>query len=168
MIAKAKAFAAKGECMYATKRSAFAMILAIFVVVLVALGGVLLLSNVSMGSKSVGDNYLRAQAELLADSATEFGVMRAQGFNTNGNTDCLDNLNITVYNSNGQAAGNEMFDVSISYSYSFRYLNQNTSCSNILAHNTGKDTMMLLDVTVTDRNLSTESIRIHKRSWQKL
>lgn len=154
--------------MYATKRSAFAMILAIFVVVLVALGGVLLLSNASKGSKSVGDNYLRAQAELLADSATEFGVMRAQGFNTNSNTNCLDNLNITVYNSNGQAVGNEMFDISISYAYSFRYLNQNPSCSNILAHNTGKDTMMLLDITVTDHNLSTEPIRIHKRSWQKL
>lgn len=150
--------------MYATKRSAFAMILAIFVVVLVALGGVLLLSNASMGSKSVGDNYLRAQAELLADSATEFGVLRAQGFNTNGNTDCLDTLNITVNDSGGSA----MYDIVVNYAYSFRYLNQNTSCSNILAHNTGKDTMMLLDVTVTDRNLSTEPIRIHKRSWQKL
>jgi hypothetical protein len=149
------------------KRSAFAMILAIFVVVLVALGGVLLLNNASIGSKSIGDNYLRAQAELLADSATEFAVMRAQGFNRSGNH-CLDNLNITVYNSNGQAVGNEMFDISISYSYSFRYLNQNTYCSRILADNTGKDTMMLLDVTVTDHNLSTEPIRIQKRSWQKL
>lgn len=149
--------------MYATKRSAFAMILAIFVVVLVALGGVLLLSNASMGSKSVGDNYLRAQAELLADSATEFGVLRAQGFDRSGGH-CLDTLNITVNDSGGSA----MYDIVINYAYSFRYLNQNTACSNILAHNTGKDTMMLLDVTVTDHNLSTEPIRIHKRSWQKL
>jgi hypothetical protein len=154
--------------MYASKRSAFAMIVAIFVVVLVSLGGIILLNNASMGSKSIGDNYLRAQAELLADSATEFAVMRAQGFNTNGNANCLDTLNITAYNANGQAAGNEMFDISVSYSYSFRYLNQNPACSNILADNTGKDTMMLLDVTVTDRGLATEPIRIHKRSWQKL
>lgn len=153
--------------MYAIKRPAFAMIMAIFIVVLVALGGVMLLSNAARGAKSVGDNYLRAQAELLADSATEFGVMRAQGFNTNGNTNCLDRLNITVNDS----SGNAMYDVVVNYAYSFRYDNQNTACTNILADDTGKDTMMLMDVTVTTRtsaNLSTEPIRIHKRSWQKL
>ncbi|MDD2265529.1 hypothetical protein [Sulfuricurvum sp.] len=153
--------------MYVTKRSAFAMILAIFVVVLVALGGLLLLRNASTGSKSIGDNYLQAQAELLADSATEFAVMRAQGFDRTGNH-CLNNLNITVYNANGAANGNEMFDIAISYAYSFRYLNQNPNCANILADNTGKDTMMMLDVTVTDHNISTQPIRVHKRSWQKL
>ena len=147
--------------MYATKRSGFAMILAIFVVVLVALGGVMLLGNAAVGSKSMGDNYLRAQAELLAQSATEFAVMRAQGFNTNAN--CLDRLDITI----NDATGNAMFDANISYAYSFRGV-QNVSCSNILAQNTNKDTMILMDVTVMDHNLSTEPIRVHKRTWQKL
>lgn len=142
------------------------MILAIFVVVLVAMGGALLLSNASTGAKSTGDNYIKAQAELLAMSATEFAVMRAQGFNTNANTNCLDILDITI----NDATGNAMFDANISYAYSFRGV-QNASCSNILAQNTNKDTMILMDVTVTAResaNLSTEPIRIHKRSWQKL
>lgn len=152
--------------MYVTKRSGFAMILAIFVVVLVAMGGALLLSNASTGAKSTGDNYIKAQAELLAMSVTEFAVMRAQGFNTNTNTNCLDRLDITI----NDATGNAMFDANISYAYSFRGA-QNGSCSNILAQNTSKDTMILMDVTVTAResaNLSTEPIRIHKRSWQKL
>ena len=149
--------------MCATKRSGFAMILAIFIVVLVALGGVMLLSNASMGAKSVGDNYLRAQAELLAMSATEFAVMRAQGFDTNGSTNCLDRLNITV----NDAAGAPAYDVNVSYAYSFRGA-QNPSCTNILAQNTGKDTMILMDVTVMDHNLSTEPIQVHKRTWQKL
>ncbi len=149
--------------MYATKRSGFAMILAIFVVVLVALGGVLLLGNAATGAKSTGDNYLRAQAELLAMSATEFAVMRAQGFNTNSNANCLDQLNITV----NDATGNAMYDANVSLAYSFRGA-QNGSCSRILAQNTGKDTMILMDVAVTDRNLSTEPIRVFKRSWQKL
>lgn len=152
--------------MYVTKHSGFAMILAIFVVVLVALGGVMILGNASKGAKSLGDNYLRSQATLLADSATEFAVMRAQGFDRSGGG-CLDQLNITVQDASGRAA----YDVNVSYAYSFRYLNQNVACTNILADNTGKDTMMLLDVTVTtnpDANLSTEPIRIHKRSWQKL
>lgn len=149
--------------MYVTKRSGFAMILAIFVVVMVALGGVMLLGNAATGAKSTGDNYLRAQAELLAMSATEFGVMRAQGFNTNSNANCLDQLNIAVNDATGAPA----FDVSVSYSYSFSGA-QNSSCSRILAQTTGKDTMILMDVTVEDHNLSTEPIRVHKRSWQKL
>lgn len=149
--------------MYATKRSGFAMILAIFVMVLIALGGVALLKNSAIASKYVGNNYLRAQAELLAVSATEFAVMRAQGFNTNANANCLDQLDITVNDANNAP----MFDIDISYAYSFRGAG-NGLCTNILAANTGKDTMMLLDITVTDRNLGTEPIRVHKRTWQKL
>lgn len=158
--------------MYATKRGGFAMILAIFIVVLVSLGGVMLLGKAALGSKFIGDNYLRAQAELLAQSATEFGVMRAQGFDISGGR-CLENLNITVNDSTGTMA---MYDANISYAYSFRGDapgGAGTLCTaaHILDVNTSKDTMMLMDVTVTtrtDANLSTEQIRIHKRTWQKL
>ncbi|HEX5711051.1 MAG TPA: hypothetical protein VFX68_06855 [Sulfuricurvum sp.] len=154
--------------MYATKRSGFAMILAIFVVVMVALGGVMLLGNATTGAKSTGDNYLRAQAELLAMSATEFAVMRAQGFDIGVNSaNCfLQQLNITVKDTSGKAT----YDANVSLQYSFRNDVPNT-CSNVLAENTGKDTMILVDVTVTtnpDANISTEPIRVHKRSWQKL
>jgi len=153
--------------MYATKRSGFAMILAIFVVVMVALGGVLLLGNASTGVKSTGDNYLRAQAELLAESATEFAVMRVQGFDTSAAAGslCLENLNITV----NDASNNPMFDANVSLSYSFRGARPiNCDITHVLAVGTGKDTTILMDVTVTDRNLSIEQIRVHKRSWQKL
>lgn len=153
--------------MYATKRSGFAMILAIFVVVLVAMGGVLLLRNATTGVKSTGDNYIKAQAELLAMSATEFAVMRAQGFDHAGGN-CLNQLNIEIKDSTNTMV---MYDANVSYGYSFRGLKFNNACSNVLAENTNKDTMILMDVTVTAResaNLSTEPIRIHKRSWQKL
>ncbi len=152
--------------MYATKRSGFAMILAIFVVVMVALGGVMLLGNASTGAKSTGDNYLRAQAELLAMSATEFAVMRAQGFDHIGGN-CLNQLNIEIKDTTNTIV---MYDVNVSLAYSFRnpvVTGLNDACTR-LADNTGKDTMILMDVTVTDRNLSTEPIRVHKRSWQKL
>ena len=150
--------------MYVTKRSGFAMILAIFVVLLVALGGVLLLSNATKGAKSVGDNYLYAQAELLAMSATEFAVMRAQGFNISGGN-CLENLNIVVNDTNSAP----MFNANVSLAYSFRGAAPALCTSaHILATGTGKDTMILMDVTVEDSNLSTEPIRVHKRSWQKL
>lgn len=138
------------------------MILAIFVVVLVAGGGAILLNHASIANKSVSDNYLRAQAELLNESATEFAVMRAQGFDTSGGN-CLENLAITVNDATGQA----MFDANVIIHYSFRGAAP-AACVNVLATNTGKETTMLIDTAVSDRNLSTEPIRVYKRSWQKL
>lgn len=162
--------------MYVTKRKGFAMILAIFIIVLVALGGVLLLGNASLGTKTAGDNYFRAQAELLVESATEFAVMRAQDVNTSvaaPNNHCLENLNITVQDAAGAAA----YDVNITIRYSFKdaaplaCLPALADVNTVLAQNTGNPTMMLIDTTVTTNtaaNLSTEPIRVHKRSWQKL
>ncbi len=152
--------------MYGTKRRGFAMILAIFVVLLVAMGGALLLRNSAMSNKSVGDNYLRAQAELLAQSATEYAVMRVQDFNQRGGN-CLNRLNITV----NDAGGNPMFDANVSISYAYRAAAP-ALCDtwSVLASNTGESTRILVDTTVTTRtgsNLSTEPIRAHQRSWQQ-
>lgn len=137
------------------------MILAIVVVLLIAAGGALILSNASIGSKSMGDNYLRAQAELLAQSATEFAVMRAQGFDTStGN--CLNQLNITVED----ASGNAMFDANVSMFYSFRDAKP-AACNGI--GNTLKDATILVDTVVTSKpTLSTEPIRVYRRSSQQL
>lgn len=148
--------------MSVTKRKGFAMILAIFVVVMVALGGTLLLSNAAKGSKSISDNYLRAQAELLAQSATEYALMRAQGVDTTAGA-CLNQLNITV----NDAGGTAMFDVNVSLAYSFEGAVA-AGCT-ALANTTGKDTMVMIDATaVTRANITTEPIRAHRRSWQKL
>ncbi|MDP3290683.1 MAG: type II secretion system protein [Sulfuricurvum sp.] len=152
--------------MSVTKRKGFAMILAIFVVVMVALGGALLLSNAAKGSKSISDNYLRAQAELLAQSATEYALMRAQGVDTTAGA-CLNQLNITV----NDAGGTAMFDINISLAYSFENVAPAT-CEALdanLTDMTGKDTMVLIDATaVTRATITTEPIRAHRRSWQKL
>lgn len=139
------------------------MILAIFVIVLIAAGGALLLNNAAVGSKSISDNYLRAQAELLAQSATEYSLMRAQDVNTSavGNP-CLNQLNITV----NDAGGTAMFDINSTLTYSFKGAAP-AGCTT-LTSNTGKDSMVLIDVTVSDHNISSETVRIQKRSWQKL
>jgi hypothetical protein len=137
------------------------MIMAIFVIVMIAAGGALLMRNAAIGSKSATDNYLRAQAELLAQSATEFALMQAQGVDTTGGT-CLNRLNIAANDS----ANNPMFDINVSMAYSFNGAAPVTC--DALASNTGKETMVLIDVRVDDRNLTTEDIRVHKRSWQKL
>lgn len=139
------------------------MILAIFVLVLVAMAGVLILGNASIGGKSVGDNYVHAQAELLADSATEYAVMRAQGFDTTTG-DCLNTVNITVQDATGTPA----YTINTNLQYSFSGAKPNNQCA-LLAENTGNATMVLVDVTVTSNAvLADGQIRVHKRSWQKL
>lgn len=148
--------------MSVTKRKGFAMIMAIFVVIMVALGGTLLISNAAKGGKSISDSYLRAQAELLAQSATEYALMRAQGVDTTAGA-CLNQLNITVNDS----AGTAMFDITVLLAYSFEGAPA-AGCTT-LADTTGKDTMVLIDATaVTRANITTEPIRAHRRSWQKL
>lgn len=161
-------FAVKGRFVYDTKRHGFAMILAIFVVVLIALGGILILQNVSTSIKSVSDNYLRAQAELLADSAIEFAAMHAQGVDTSlPGAPCLNRLNIEVEDQ-GES---QMFDVNTTLTYSFVNIAAGSAngCNRLSPDRNGNgNSMVLIDVAVTDHNLSTEPIRVHKRSWQKL
>lgn len=142
------------------------MIMAIFVVVLIALGGTILLSNASKAAKGIGDKYIHAQAEMLALSATEFAVMRAQDFNTSG-ANCLNELNITVQDS----AGANAYKADVSIAYSFEGPRPVNNQCNTLSDNTGNPTMMLIDVRVTEdsnANLSLDGIRVIKRSWQKL
>jgi hypothetical protein len=91
--------------------------------------------------------------------------MRAQGFDTTGG-DCLNQLTITIQD----AGGNTMFNANVSMLYSFRGAKPaGGTCNTItpLAVNTGKESTVLVDVTVTDNNLSTEPVRVHERSWQK-
>lgn len=146
------------------KRPAFAMIMAIIVMLLVAGGGAILLQNAASASKGLGDNYLKAQAELLAQSATEFAVMQVQGFDDEGG-DCLNQIDINATD----ASGAPMFDINVSINYAFQGAQPGGTCDAALAVNTGEATRMLVDVTVTTNptaNISTEPIRVHKRSWQ--
>ena len=153
--------------MYGSRRRAFAMIMAIVILVLVATGGAILLQNVSRTTKIVGNNYLRSQAELLADSATEFAIMRVQGFDTSGGH-CLENLDINVTDANN----NVMFDANVTIHYSFNGTAP-AQCTNVLATNTAQGTLMLIDTTITtnptlQNDGTLEPITVHKRSWQVL
>lgn len=147
--------------MYAIKRrKGFAMIMAIVVLLLVAAGGALIMRNAATGSKTIGDNYLRAQAELLAESATEYGLMQAR----NEADGCLEHLDVTVNDS----GGSPMFDIDIDmgYSYDRPYAG---ACTTMIDDDTGKDSMVLIDVRVRSvGNLSTEPVSAVRRTWQKL
>ena len=148
---------------YTGKRSGFSMIVAIFVVVLVAWLGSQVLHVAANESKSTGDRYLRYQAELLADSATDYTVMRIGDYNTTNQ--CLQDLGITVNDSNNNA----VYDIVSTMYYSFQGAAPSACpAKNILAVNTGLDSIVLIDTNVTVRaGLSTEPISVHHRSWQK-
>lgn len=151
--------------LYKGQRPGFSMIVAIFVVLLVAWLGSQVLHVSANESKSTGDRYLRYQAELLADSATDYTLMRIGAYNTANQ--CLQDINITV--NDASAVPIPMFDIDATIYYSFQGAAPlNCPAQNVIASNTGLDSMVLIDTTVTSRTgLSTEPIRVHHRSWQK-
>ena len=154
--------------MSAIKRSGFAMIMAIFVVMIIAVLATALLGTAARGSKEVGDRFFLAQANLLADSATEYAIMRVQGFDTSvaGGDDCLNTINIRV----NDAGGVHTYDVNVSVLYSFNGPAPTDTCQ-FLEENTTLPTTMLIDTTVSlhaDTNITSEPIVVYKRTQEKL
>ncbi len=137
------------------KRRGFGIITAIILLVLIATVAVMILSLAATGSKKATDDYLRIQAEMLARSATEFAVMRIQGFDRSGGK-CLENLNIDA----------PPFDINVTISYFGSF----PGCSNVLDPINDADLSgtAQVDVVVTTKEGATsEPIRIHKRTLQK-
>lgn len=145
------------------KRKGLALITAIMLMVIIATVGVMILSIASTSSKKATDDYLYIQAEALSRSATEFAVMRVQGFDRSAG-DCLENLNIDA----------SPFDISVTINYLFK--NKPSNCNFVYDDNISDDDldgMLVLDVTVTERMpldqtlWNKEPIRVHKRTIQK-
>lgn len=139
---------------------------------LIATVGAMIISIATMNSKKATDDYLRVQAEMLARSATEFAVMRIQGFDRKGpdttiNTaddTCLETISIDAQPS---------FDVKVTINY---LMALDTDCGNELAVNVADQDlngMAMIDVVVTEKmpadpkDWTKEPIRIHKRTLQK-
>lgn len=148
-------------------RQGFSMITAIVFMVLVATLGALALSLSTTTVKQTGDLYLREQAELLVQSATEYALLAISGHQINSANGCLNTINATY---------ETIFDINISIYYLGRGLPNgcrdfsgtvgippdiNTSDSNVT---------VMIDTVVSvpvDKNVTTEPIRIHRRTIQK-
>lgn len=150
-------------------RRGFSMLTAIIFLVLVATIGALSLSLSSQTLKQTSDVYLREQAELLLQSATEYALLAISGHQITAATGCLNTIHST-YSHNGITP---MFDINISIYYlgsglplmgaahpcqKFSDNNISTADSNIT---------VIIDTVVQDRNISTEPIRLHRRTIQK-
>ena len=137
------------------KRSGFAMITAILVIILIATIMSLSLSLTAQTSKRTVDVYIYEQVALHAKSAAELAMLEIA---KNG---CTDNLVTTFDN---------IYDVNISMRYV--YTNTVGTCPDYFNIATPEQNgSVLMDVIVsvnTDENISTEPIRYFRRTIQKL
>ena len=144
-------------------RRGFSLITAIVFMILVATLGTLALSLSNLSVKQTSDLYLREQAELLAQSATEYALLAISGHDFSAN--CLNTINATY--TDGTTI---LFDINISLYYLGNGLP--SGCSTLTNNLNNIDTndsnrTVIIDAFVTDHNLSTEPIRIHRRTIQK-
>lgn len=137
-------------------RRGFSMITAIIFMILVATLGALALSLSSITLKQTSDLYLREQAEILVQSATEYALLAISGHNFS--TNCLNAIN----------AQYAPFDINISLYYLGNGLP--VGCQRITSSNidTNESNLtVIIDTVVTSNGVSTEPIRIHRRTIQK-
>ena len=145
-------------------RNAFGLITAIMLMVIISTVGVMILSIASTSAKTATDDYLHIQAEALARSATEFAVMRVQGFDRGGGN-CLEKLDINA----------SPFDINVTINYLFS-ANKPANCNFVYPENVSDEDLsgtIIMDVVVTEQMPSDptlwikEPIRVHKRTIQK-
>jgi len=153
------------------KRQGFAMIMAIFFMIVIATLLSYMLTTTTETAKRTTNIYVNEQAQLLAKSAVEYSLLRVSGFDRSGGN-CLNSFT-TQYPS----AVAPLFDISVSIQYfGFGSLNAfagpTTGCNNFVGAIATEDSngTMLIDVYVTSNaglGLS-EPIRYHRRTLQKL
>ncbi len=153
-------------------RRGIAMIMAIMVIVILATIMSLTLNMTATTTKQTVNDYLHEQAILLTRSATEYALLRISGLNRNG-INCLTSL---------RGTHNGIYDIDISWQYiglsnegSDKDPSGECSVAQSYIRNGDVDDMnskgsILLDVVVSvnDKNVTTEPIRYHRRTLQKL
>ncbi|MFA6193161.1 MAG: hypothetical protein WC665_12520 [Sulfurimonas sp.] len=144
---------------YLLRKSAFAMIMAIAVIVIISTIMALSLAMTAETTKRTTDLYLYEQAVLLSKSAAEYALLRisqdgaCSHNNLNFRQDGIYNIDITmkyIYTAPSPCAdiNDKYFDIATP--------EQNGSV------------LMDITVSVTDENITSEPIRYFRRSIQKL
>ena len=152
-------------------RTGFAMIMAIFFMILMATLMTYMLESTADTTKRTINDYIMEQAQLVAKSSVEYAILQVSDQNRS-NLGCLTDLTIT-YPASGLEA-----TVAISY-FGFRSIGVLDSCTNLLPLGTDgagviqsseSNGTMLIDVYVkNDGSLGlTEPISFHRRTLQKL
>lgn len=150
-------------------RKGFSLITAIIFMVLIATLSMFALNISSLTSKQTTDVFLREQAELLAQSATEIAILNL--LRMNFSTNCPLNLpNRNIVNTLFPNNATPMFRVTVTLERlfgTFGACNQPSAANPALNHAASAGTV-ILDVVVTQANANMPPIRIHRRTIQKL
>jgi hypothetical protein len=140
-------------------RRGIGLIMAIAFIVLVATIGALALSFSTQTSRQTGDVYLRAQAELLAISATEYALLAISAHDIAANNNCINTIEAAYDN----------FEIDVTMQYignglpvGCNILNGAGSIATIDSNVT-----VLMDTIVESTFTDREPIRIHRRTLQK-
>jgi type II secretory pathway pseudopilin PulG len=139
-------------------RKGFSLITAIVFLVLIATISTLSIIISTQTSKQTSDIFLKTQAELLLRSGTEYALLAISGHDYT--TNCLNQVNMTY---------NNAFDINVSIMYLGNGIP--ATCSNILANDintTDSNMTVILDTIVSTKDgITTEPIRLHRRTIQK-
>lgn len=147
-------------------RKGFSLLTAIVFIVLIATLSALALSFSTFSVKQTSDIYLREQAELLLQSGTEYALLALSGHEINATTGCLNTINAQFPNTT-----NPIFDINISIHYlgiTLPNTCQRFSTNDIAT--VDSNLTVIIDTiveTTADNNISTEPIRLHRRTIQK-
>ena len=143
------------------------MLTALIFMVLVATLGALALSLSTTTVKQTSDLYLREQAELLVQSATEYALLAISGHAINTTNGCLNTINAT-YPTDG---ADKLFDINISLYYMGNGLPEGcqtlTRNLNNITTTDSNITVVIDTIVSTADGISTEPIRLHRRTIQK-
>lgn len=146
-------------------RKGFSLIMAIFFIVLVSTLGALALSLSTQSAKQTFDVYLREQAELLAQSATEYAILAISAHDREATGNCINDIT----NIRFPVADTPLFTTDIHIRYLGRDLP--AGCNKLGDNNLSTDdsnVTALIDVFVkSNEDISVEPIRYHRRTLQK-
>ncbi|MEN8146914.1 MAG: type II secretion system protein [Campylobacterota bacterium] len=152
---------------YQHKRGGFAMIMAIFFMILIATLLSYMLSTTTETAERTTNIYVNEQAQLLAKSAVEYAILRVSGQDRSGGN-CINSFDAEYPDST-----NPLFDINVNIRYiGFGGL---AGCTDFITNIQTPESngTMLIDVYVTSTtgagglNLS-EPVSYHRRTLQKL
>jgi len=152
-------------------RKAFSMLMAIFIIVLMATVAAFIMSLAGKMVKETTAQFQREQSMLLAKSYTEYAIMAVTANEHNSST-CLNNITGGYGDIGG---GNYLYNIDVKISYIGNDLHTNCTRKLSTAVNTLKSPLnIIVDVFVGYKDLdhpdgaSAPDITYHKRSLQKI
>lgn len=149
-------------------RKGFTLITAVLFIILVSTIALLALMLSSFSTKQTSDLYLHEQAELLLQSGTEFALLAISGHDIATTGNCINTINAQY----PQAGANALFDINMTISYLGSGLPLAPACntlSNTIVTPESNVTVIIDTIveTTPGNNVSTEPIRLHRRTIQK-